>query len=330
MVIEGFCTEELKLFGPVQEYVEAATAGVDRLIVFPVHTGVLLDAVGVVGVALTTTAVVPKAEVHPFVVTVTLYVPAIANVALGRVGFCTTDANAAGPVHEYVAPATAGVERLIVLPVQTGVLLDAVGVAGVALITTAVVPTAEVHPFVVTVTLYVPAIAIVALVIDGFCTEEAKLFGPVQEYVAPATAGVERLIVLPVHTGVLLDAPGVAGVAFTTTAVVPKAEVHPFVVTVTLYVPAMATVALVIDGFCTEEAKLFGPVQEYVAPATAGVDRLIVFPVHTGVLLDTLGVAGVVLITTAVVPAADVHPFVVTVTLYVPAIATVALIIEGF
>jgi hypothetical protein len=56
-------------------------------------------------------------------------------------------------------------------------------------------------------------------------------------------------MVLPVHTGVLLDAVGVAGVALITTAVVPTAEVHPFVVTVTLYVPAMATVAFVIDGF---------------------------------------------------------------------------------
>jgi hypothetical protein len=73
---------------------------VERLIVLPVQTGVLLDAVGVAGVALTTTAVVPTAEVQPFVVTVTLYVPAIATVAEGRVGFCSADANAEGPVHE--------------------------------------------------------------------------------------------------------------------------------------------------------------------------------------------------------------------------------------
>jgi hypothetical protein len=70
------------------------------------------------------------------------------------------------------------------------------------------------------------------------------------------------LIVLPVHTGVLLDGAGVAGVVFTTTAVVPTAEVQPFVVTVTLYVPAIAVVALMIAGFCTDEAKEFGPVQE--------------------------------------------------------------------
>jgi hypothetical protein len=57
---------------------------------------------------------------------------------------------------------------LIVLPVQTGELEEGAGVAGVVLTTTAVVPTAEVQPFVVTVTLYVPAIAVIAFVIDGF------------------------------------------------------------------------------------------------------------------------------------------------------------------
>ena len=79
-----------------------------------------------------------------------------------------------------------------------------------------------------------PAIAVVALVIDGFCTAETKEFGPVHEYVAPATAAVERLMVFPAQTGELLEGAGVAGVAFTTTATVPTADVHPFVVTVTL------------------------------------------------------------------------------------------------
>lgn len=66
----------------------------------PVHTGELLDAVGVDGVAFTTTAVVPTPEVQPLAVTVTLYVPAIATVALVRLGFCEEEANADGPVHE--------------------------------------------------------------------------------------------------------------------------------------------------------------------------------------------------------------------------------------
>ena len=54
---------------------------------------------------------------------------------------------------------------------------------------------------------------------------------------------------MPEHTGELLDAVGVAGVALTTTAVVPTPEVQPLVVTVTLYVPDIAVVAFVITGF---------------------------------------------------------------------------------
>ena len=77
----------------------------------------------------------------------------MAVVAFVRVGFCRAEENADGPVQEYVAPATAEVVRLIVLPVQTGELLDGEGVAGVVLITTAVVATADVQPFVVTVML---------------------------------------------------------------------------------------------------------------------------------------------------------------------------------
>jgi hypothetical protein len=46
-----------------------------------------LEAVGVAGVAFTTTFVVPAADVQPDTVTVTEYVPASAIVALERVGF---------------------------------------------------------------------------------------------------------------------------------------------------------------------------------------------------------------------------------------------------
>jgi hypothetical protein len=58
-----------------------------------------LIALGVAGVALTTTLVVPAADVQPFTVTVTEYVPASATVALLRVGFWSADVNPFGPVH---------------------------------------------------------------------------------------------------------------------------------------------------------------------------------------------------------------------------------------
>jgi hypothetical protein len=100
----------------------------------------------------------------------------------------------------------------------------------------------------------------VALARVAFCCAEVKPFGPVQAYVALATAGVEREIVPPSQYGPLLDAPGVAGIGFTTTLVVPAADVHPLTVTVTEYVPASAVVEFARVGFCNADVKPFGPV----------------------------------------------------------------------
>src|SRR4029079_18896622 len=94
----------------------------------------------------------------------------------------------------------------------------------------------------------------------GFCRAEVKAFGPVQAYVAPLTVGVEREIVATSQYGPPLLAVGVAGVAVTTTLVVPAAEVQPLTVTVTEYVPASAVVAFARVGFCSAEVKPFGPV----------------------------------------------------------------------
>src|SRR3954469_24523090 len=147
-------------------------------------------------------------------------------VALERVGLCRDEVKPFGPVHAYVAPATVGVESAIVAPSQYGPPFEAVGVAGIGLTTTLVVPAAEVQPDTVIVTEYVPASAIVTLERVGFCRDEAKPFGPVHAYVAPATAGVESEIVAPAQYGPLLDAVGVAGVGLTTTEVVPAADVQ--------------------------------------------------------------------------------------------------------
>ena len=54
-----------------------------------------------------------------------------------------------------------------------------------------------------------------------------------------------------------MDAVGVAGVGLTTTFVEPAADVQPFTVIVTEYVPASVAV-----GFCSAEVKPFGPVHE--------------------------------------------------------------------
>ena len=75
--------------------------------------------------------VLAAVPVQPFTVMLTLYVPASADVALGILGFCVPDVNPLGPVHAYVAPATVAAVRFIVLPVHTGLLLDAAGDSGV-------------------------------------------------------------------------------------------------------------------------------------------------------------------------------------------------------
>jgi hypothetical protein len=62
--------------------------------------------------------------------------------------------------------------------------------------------------------------------------------------VAPATVGVESAIVAFSQHGPPLLAVGVAGVALTTTFVVPAAEVQPLTVIVTEYAPPSARVVL--------------------------------------------------------------------------------------
>src|SRR3954449_369479 len=121
--------------------------------VAPAQYGPPFDAVGVAGMALTTTFVVPAAEVQPFTVIVTEYVPGSAVVAFGRVGFCCVEVKPFGPVHAYVAPVT-GVDSEIVAPSQYGPpLLGLGGGTGAGLLmTTFVVPAAEVQPLTVTVT----------------------------------------------------------------------------------------------------------------------------------------------------------------------------------
>src|SRR5438067_8920232 len=95
------------------------------------------------------TFVLPAAEVQPFTVIVTEYVPASAVVALARVGFCCADVKPFGPVHAYVAPLTNAVDSEIVAPWQYGPPLLAGVVAGFAFTTTFVVPAAEGQPLTV-------------------------------------------------------------------------------------------------------------------------------------------------------------------------------------
>jgi len=327
----GFCCVEVKPFGPVHAYVAVATSGVERAMVEPSQYGPPFDAAGVAGFGVTLTDVVPAADVQPPTVTVTEYVPPSAAVAFARVGFWRAEVKPFGPVHAYVAPATVGVESEIVAPSQNGPPLLAVGVAGIEVLTaTLVEPAADAQPFTVTVTEYVPPSAAVALARVGFWSAEVKPFGPVHAYVAFATVGVDKAIVEPAQYGPPFDAKGVAGTELTTTDVVPPAEGQPFTVTVTKYVPALASVAFVRVGFWSDDVKPFGPVQWYAAPLTVGVESEIVPPTQYGPPFDGDGVEGIGFTTTLVVPAGEVQPLTVTVSEYVPASAAVAFARVGF
>ena len=96
--------------------------------------------------------------------------------------------------------------------------------------------------------------------------------------------------------------------------------------------PEAVIPALEINGFCKLLVKPFGPVHVY---ATLPVVEVLavnfkVSPLQIGLLLLAAGNAGVGLITTSTVPAAEVQPFILTVTLYEPDAAMVTFGIFGF
>ena len=78
---------------------------------------------------------------------------------------------------------------------------------------------------------------------------------------APVAAPTLKFKSVPRHTGVLLVGEGVAGVAFTTTVVLPVSLTQPEMLATTEYTPESAKVILLTKGFCKVEVKPFGPVQ---------------------------------------------------------------------
>lgn len=82
-----------------------------------------------------------------------------------------------------------------------------------------------------------------------------------------------KLKVCPAHIGPLLPAVGAAGGGLTVTLVIPGRLEQPLTVTTNVYAPVAVVCALVMDAFCVPAAKLFGPLQLYVAPVTAPVVR---------------------------------------------------------
>ena len=89
----------------------------------------------------------------------------------------------------------------------------------------------------------------------------------------------------------MLPTVGAAGVGFTVTVIVTCGLEHVPFEMVNEYVPEAAVVTPAMDGFCTPDEKLFGPVHAYVDAGELDV-RFSVPPEHTGELLPSVGVAG--------------------------------------
>jgi hypothetical protein len=70
-VIVGFCIVEVKLFGPLQLYVDAPIVLAVKLILLPEHKVVFADAIGEAGVGLIITDTVPIGPAQPATVAFT-------------------------------------------------------------------------------------------------------------------------------------------------------------------------------------------------------------------------------------------------------------------
>ena len=71
-----------------------------RLIGWPTHTGLLLEANGDAGTGRTITLVVATALLQASITARTEYTPALANVTIFMVGFWSVDVKPLGPVHK--------------------------------------------------------------------------------------------------------------------------------------------------------------------------------------------------------------------------------------
>ena len=110
-----------------------------RVRVAPTHIGLLVLNTGVPGIGFTVTTTVATGLVQPAAeVVVTEYVPLAAAVAPTIFGFCAPEAKAFGPVQLQLVPPVFVEVRFNVAPAHIGLLLPAVGAAGLAFTVTTI------------------------------------------------------------------------------------------------------------------------------------------------------------------------------------------------
>jgi len=281
-------------------------------------------------------------EVPPLVVTVTFTEPAVAIIA-AVTGAVTVVALLTVVVNEVVphitfapevkfVPVTLSVNAAPPAVAELGLSAVIVGAGGLMVNTLA----AEVPPLVVTVTLTVPAEAIIAAV-TGAVTVVALLtvvvneavphitVAPVTKFV-PVTLSVNAAPPAVAELGLSAVMVGAGGLMVNTLAV----EVPPLVVTVTFTVPAVAIIAavtgavtvVVLLAVVVSEAVphiTFAPEIKFV-PVTVSVNAAPPAVAELGLSAVTVGAGGLMVNTLA----AEVPPLVVTVTFTEPAVAIIA------
>ena len=91
----------------------------------------------------------------------------------------------------------------------------------------------------------------------------------------------------------------------------------------------MIELALGIPGLKLVAVKVFGPDHAYTKSELLGVLSVIVLPLHTGLFVVIIGIAGVGLTSTSMLVAGDLQLLMVTVTRYLPVATVRTFGIEG-
>ena len=125
-----------------------------------------------------------------------------------------------------------------------------------------------------------------AFINTGFCADETKLLGPVQDH--PEPPFTDKVISSPLQVGVLLEIL-TGGAVATLTLVVAVAVQPEILVTVTVYVPDCAGVILFLVAVCPLAEKLAGPLHCQLIPLPE-VSSSVSMPFSQTALAETDGV----------------------------------------
>lgn len=233
----GFCAVEVYELGPVQLYVAEGTVVWVRDNVWPEHTGLFEPGVKIDGGGVfTTTFTVLVGLVHPFTVMLSEYVPAFAEVAFETLVVWVLAVKPPGPLHEYTAPLTALVVKLIVPFRQTGLFVETVGVAGMGLTVTVAVIGIPGHPVAEGVIVYtaVPGVVVVVVSVcvivvpDPADAPLTPVCPTVQEKVVPVTLLVSAIeVALPEHRACVDGVAVTVGAGLTVTVTTAGVPVQP-------------------------------------------------------------------------------------------------------